>query len=126
MLIHGYRNSSQYYFVIITGYCKQLKLDFPKHAYAALFTELQLGRKPSNLSGKYKYQLTFDGKPAYKHTNREEIYMYWSPKNQEWMVMVFIYKSRLTMFTIGIGYIIIDHDDTYKSSNILGRWWHLE
>jgi len=41
---------------------------------------------PPHLLGEYNYKLKYDGKPAYKHNQTRDVYLYWNPEYKTWML----------------------------------------
>lgn len=76
----------------ITGICKHLEIKASKEKDFVRFPSDSMTeeRKTSRFNHTFVYQFLYDGKPAYKHSFGEEIYLYYNGEvnDGEWIVSV--------------------------------------
>ena len=73
------------WFKLFVVECRNAKLELIEKDDSIKFN-LRAGDKMSSLMGDYQYQLDYDGRPVFKQSGGKERYLYWSAKNDEWMV----------------------------------------
>ena len=80
-------------FKIFTEFCKTLQIVSSRRHESIRFPNVfeYHNQQRSYLDHQFEYQFMYDNKPAYKHSDGQDIYLYWSSDNNgEWMVEFFI------------------------------------